>query len=121
MKLCTSLDASEKSAVVYKSNCKNCWAKRNIGETGKRLGIRLQEHECVIRNHEVSSKCKMRMVEVNYQLNFSEANAIAQGSSKGIQLIKFSESTSIDPWLDLHPTYRALRTLITIEIGSFQG
>jgi len=104
MKPKTPLEASEKSAVVYRINCKKC-VTNYVGETGKRLGTRLHEHECAIRRQEGSSQLWMHMVEADHQFNFPEANVIAQGGHKGIRLMNeawFSESASINRRIDLH-------------------
>lgn len=70
---------------VFKFNCKYRPAIF-IGETCKRLGNRLHEHECAISGQERCSQRWMPMLEANHQFNFIEANVIAQGGNGGIQL-----------------------------------
>lgn len=64
MKLKTTLEESEKSAIVYKFSCKSSPA-HYIGETEKKLATKLHVHECAIRRQ-----------EADYRFNFPEVTVI---------------------------------------------
>nr|VZI29501.1 unnamed protein product [Spirometra erinaceieuropaei] len=68
------LPTTEQSAVVYSIPCQNCNA-RYVGETGKRLGTRLHEHQLAINRKDKLSLVYGHIRELNHDFAFEKARA----------------------------------------------
>nr|VZH95887.1 unnamed protein product [Spirometra erinaceieuropaei] len=105
------LPTTEQSAVVYSIPCLNCNA-RYVGETGKRLGTRLHEHQLAINRKDKLSLVYGHIRELNHNFAFEKARAIGRANEKMARLVleSWSSTGTLNRAIDLHPAYQALRT-----------
>ncbi|BHF70332.1 hypothetical protein SprV_0301338200 [Sparganum proliferum] len=105
------LPVTEQSAVVYSIPCQNCDA-RCVGETGKRLGTRLHEHQLAINRKDKLSMVYGHVKQQNHNFAFEEARVIGRANDKMARLMleSWSSTGTLNRALDLHPAYQALRT-----------
>ncbi|BHF77325.1 hypothetical protein SprV_0602042900 [Sparganum proliferum] len=73
------LPTTEQSAVVYSIPCLNCNA-RYVGETGKRLGARLHEHQLAINRKDKLSLVYGHIRELNHDFAFDKARVIGRAN-----------------------------------------
>ncbi|BHF85120.1 hypothetical protein SprV_1002827900 [Sparganum proliferum] len=102
---------TEQSAVVYSIPCLNCNA-RYVGETGKRLGTRLREHQLAINRKDKLSLVYGHVRELNHNFAFDKARVIGRANEKMARLVleSWSSTGTLKRAIDLHPAYQALRT-----------
>ncbi|BHF84500.1 hypothetical protein SprV_0902765100 [Sparganum proliferum] len=105
------LPTTEQSAVVYSIPCLNCNA-RYVGETGKRLGTRLHEHQLAISRKDKLSLVYGHIRELNHDFAFEKARVIDRANEEMARLVLeiWSSSGTLNRAIDLHPAYQALRT-----------
>ncbi|BHF84131.1 hypothetical protein SprV_0902728100 [Sparganum proliferum] len=105
------LPTTEQSAVVYSIPCLNCNA-RYVGETGKRLGTRLHEHQLAINRKDKLSLVYGHVRELNHNFAFDKARVIGRANEKMARLVleSWSSTGTLNRAIDLHPAYQALRT-----------
>ncbi|BHF65636.1 hypothetical protein SprV_0200864900 [Sparganum proliferum] len=105
------LPVTEQSAVVYSIPCQNCDA-RYVGETGKRLGTRLHEHQLAINRKDKLSMVYGHVKQQNHNFAFEKARVIGRANDKMARLMleSWSSTGTLNRALDLHPAYQALRT-----------
>ncbi|BHF59578.1 hypothetical protein SprV_0100253800 [Sparganum proliferum] len=105
------LPVTEQSAVVYSIPCQNCDA-RYVGETGKRLGTRLHEHQLAINRKDKLSMVYGHVKQQNRNFAFEKARVIGRANDKMARLMLeiWSSTGTHYTALDLHPAYQALRT-----------
>ncbi|BHF72058.1 hypothetical protein SprV_0401512100 [Sparganum proliferum] len=105
------LPVTEQSAVVYSIPCQNCDA-RYVGETGKRLGTRLHEHQLAINRKDKLSMVYGHVKQQNHNFAFEKARIIGRANDKMARLMleSWSSTGTLNRAIDLHPAYRALRT-----------
>nr|VZI00971.1 unnamed protein product [Spirometra erinaceieuropaei] len=105
------LPTTEQSAVVYSIPCLNCNA-RYVGETGKRLGTRLHEHQLAINRKDKLSLVYGHIRELNHNFALEKARVIGRANEKMARLVleSWSSTGTLNRAIDLHPAYQALRT-----------
>nr|VZI31581.1 unnamed protein product [Spirometra erinaceieuropaei] len=105
------LPTTEQSAVVYSIPCLNCNAMY-VGETGKRLGTRLHEHQLAINRKDKLSLVYDHIQELNQDFAFEKTRVNARANENMARLVLKSWSSTGTPKrnIDLHPAYQALRT-----------
>ncbi|BHF73568.1 hypothetical protein SprV_0401664900 [Sparganum proliferum] len=105
------LPVTEQSAVVYSIPCQNCDA-RYVGETGKRLGTRLHEHQLAINRKDKLSMVYGHVKQQNHNFAFEKARVIGRANDKMARLMleSWSSTGTLNRAIDLHPAYQALRT-----------
>ncbi|BHF68865.1 hypothetical protein SprV_0301190600 [Sparganum proliferum] len=105
-----SLPVTEQSAVVYSIPCQDCDA-RYVGETGKRLGTRLHEHQLAINRKDKLSLVCGHTLERNHNFAFEKARVVGRANDKMARLMLeiWSSSGTLNRAIDLHPAYQALR------------
>ncbi|BHF64852.1 hypothetical protein SprV_0200786000 [Sparganum proliferum] len=114
------LPTTEQSAVVYSIPCLNCNA-RYVGETGKRLGTRLHEHQLAINRKDKLSLVYGHIRELNHDFAFDKARVIGRANEKMARLVleSWSSTGTLKRTIDLHPAYQALRTRLgSVRTGS---
>nr|VZI42268.1 unnamed protein product [Spirometra erinaceieuropaei] len=84
------LPTTEQSAVVYSKPCLNCNA-RYVGETGKRIGTRLHEHQLAINRKDKLSLVYGHIRELNHNFAFEKAR-LAQRDVDGEEFGQFQDS-----------------------------
>ena len=82
----------EKSNVVYKINCNNCNASY-VGQTCRRLGVRLKEHRKKYSDEDRNSSLHIHRIENNHTINFDTVKILDYETNKGKRL--FSEALYI--------------------------
>ncbi|BHF60089.1 hypothetical protein SprV_0100305000 [Sparganum proliferum] len=104
------LPVTEQSAVVYSIPCQDCDA-RYVGETGKRLGTRLHEHQLAINRKDKLSLVYGHTLERNHNFAFEKARVVGRANDKMARLMleSWSSSGTLNRAIDLHPAYQALR------------
>ncbi|BHF81751.1 hypothetical protein SprV_0802488500 [Sparganum proliferum] len=104
------LPVTEQSAVAYSIPCQDCDA-RYVGETGKRLGTRLHEHQLAINRKNRLSLVHGHTLERNHNFAFEKARVVGRANDKMARLMleSWSSSGTLNRAIDLHPAYRALR------------
>ncbi|BHF77112.1 hypothetical protein SprV_0502021400 [Sparganum proliferum] len=102
---------TEKSAVVYSIPCQDC-DTRYVGETDKRLGTRLHEHQLAIVRKDKLSLVYGHPLQQNHGFTFGNARVIGRANDKVVRLMleNWSSSGTLNRSVDLHPAYQALRT-----------
>nr|VZI31451.1 unnamed protein product [Spirometra erinaceieuropaei] len=113
------LPVTEQSAVVYSIPCQDCDA-RYVGETGKRLGTRLHEHQLAINRKDKLSLVYGHTLERNHCFAFEKASVIGRANDKMARLMleSWSLTGTLNRAIDLHPAYQALRArLQPIQAG----
>nr|VZI42037.1 unnamed protein product [Spirometra erinaceieuropaei] len=113
------LPVTEQSAVVYSIPCQDCDA-RYVGETGKRLGTRLHEHQLAINRKDKLSLVYGHTLERNHCFAFEKASVIARANDKMARLMleSWSSTGTLNRAIDLHPAYQALRArLESVQAG----
>ncbi|BHF75025.1 hypothetical protein SprV_0501811800 [Sparganum proliferum] len=110
------LPATEQSAVVYSIPCQDCSA-RYVGETGKRLGTRLHEHQLAVNREDKLSLVYGHVQQEKHSFAFGEASVIGRASDKMARLVleSWSSVDTINRAIDLHPAYQALRTRLQTD------
>nr|VZI07580.1 unnamed protein product [Spirometra erinaceieuropaei] len=105
------LPTTEQSAVVYSIPCLDCNA-RYVGETGKRLGTRLHEHQLAINRKDKLSLVYGHIRELNHNFAFEKARVIGRANEKMARLVleSWSSTGTLNRAIDLHPAYQAVRT-----------
>ncbi|BHF81652.1 hypothetical protein SprV_0802478500 [Sparganum proliferum] len=104
------LPVTEQSAVVYNMPCQDCDA-RYVGETGKRLGTRLHEHQLAINRKDKLSLAYGHALERNHSFAFEKARMVCRANDKMARLMleSWSSTGTLNRAIDLHPAYQALR------------
>nr|VZI49592.1 unnamed protein product [Spirometra erinaceieuropaei] len=113
------LPVTEQSAVVYSIPCQDCDA-RYVGETGKRLGTRLHEHQLAINRKDKLSLVYGHTLERNHCFAFEKASVIGRANDKMARLMleSWSSTGTLNRAIDLHPAYQALRArLESVQAG----
>ena len=100
---------TQKSGVVYEVTCKNCM-KKYIGETGRPLEKRLEEHRKLTSSaiHEHTSSTGHIMDWKNVKVLASEQNEIRRKVKESIWIRKKKPDLNRDAGLDLPPIYNDL-------------
>nr|VZI00047.1 unnamed protein product [Spirometra erinaceieuropaei] len=80
------LPVTEQSAVVYSIPCQNCDA-RYVGETGKRLGTRLHEHQLATNRKDKLSMVYGHVKQQNHNFAFEKARVIGRANDKMARLV----------------------------------
>ncbi|BHF58743.1 hypothetical protein SprV_0100169800 [Sparganum proliferum] len=93
------LPTTEQSAVVYSIPCLNCNA-RYVGETGKRLGTRLHEHQLAINRKDKLSLVYGHVRELNHNFAFDKARVIGRANEKMARLV-------LESWSSTGAAYKA--------------
>ncbi|BHF76740.1 hypothetical protein SprV_0501983900 [Sparganum proliferum] len=104
------LPVTEQSAVVYSIPCQDCDA-RYVGETGKRLGTRLHEHQLAVNRKDKLSLVYGHTLERNHNFAFEKARVVGRANDKMARLMleSWSSNGTLNRAIDLHPAYQALR------------
>ncbi|BHF67949.1 hypothetical protein SprV_0301097800 [Sparganum proliferum] len=104
------LPVTEQSAVVYSIPCQDCDA-RYVGETGKRLGTRLHEHQLAVNRKDKLSLLYGHTLERNHNFAFEKARVVGRANDEMARLMleSWSSSGTLNRAIDLHPAYQALR------------
>ncbi|BHF78699.1 hypothetical protein SprV_0602181200 [Sparganum proliferum] len=105
------LSPAETSAVIYKINCKegDC---NYVGETGRKLQTRLQEHKSATRRLDPNSQLATHIGETGHTFDLQRATILGRGNTKAERLTLeawFSDAHSINRHLDLPAAYKVLR------------
>ena len=105
------LPPAETSAVNYKINCKegDC---NYVGETGRKLQTRLQEHKSATRRLDPNSQLATHVGETGHTFDLQRATILGRGNTKTERLTLeawFSDAHSINRHLDLPAAYKVLR------------
>nr|VZI34215.1 unnamed protein product [Spirometra erinaceieuropaei] len=105
------LPTTEQSAVVYSITRLNC-NTGYVGETGKRLGTRLHEHQLAINRKDKTTLVYGHIRELNHDFGFEKARVIGRANEKMARLVleSWSSAGTLNRAIDLHPAYEALRT-----------
>ncbi|VDN34705.1 unnamed protein product [Dibothriocephalus latus] len=97
--------------MVYNIKCKNSDA-RYVGETGKRLGTRLHEHQ-LTSNH----KDKLPLVyghvrQLNHNFAFEKARVIGMAGEQMARLVleSWSSTDTLERAIDVNPVHQDFRT-----------
>ena len=101
----------EQAGVVYNVRCKDCDA-HYVGETGKRLSSRVQEHQRAINRKDISSAIFKHCEEHRHEVDWQGAEVVYRDSRKSSRLFLeawASDSTSINRCINLNPVYQASR------------
>nr|VZI18026.1 unnamed protein product [Spirometra erinaceieuropaei] len=104
------LPVTEQSAVVYSIPCQDCDA-RYVGETGKRLGTRLHEHQLAINRKDKLSLVYGHTLERTHNFAFEKTRVIGRANDKMARLMleSWSSTGTLSRAIDLHPAYQAVR------------
>ena len=65
---------------MYKVDCKNC-PKFNIGETGRSLNTRMNEHKNDVKNNKASSGIAQHVNLTNHEFDFDNVSLITPNSN----------------------------------------
>ena len=80
-KLCNNKLTNKKLEFgVYKVDCKNC-PKFNIGETGRSLNTRMNEHKNDVKNNKASSGIAQHVNLTNHEFDFDNVSLITPNSN----------------------------------------
>ncbi|BHF84376.1 hypothetical protein SprV_0902752700 [Sparganum proliferum] len=85
------LPVTEQSAVVYSILCQDCDASY-VGETGKRPGTRLHEHQLAINHKDKLSLVYGHTLERNHNFAFEKARVVGRANDKMARLMMESAS-----------------------------
>nr|VZI53005.1 unnamed protein product [Spirometra erinaceieuropaei] len=104
------LPVTEQSAVVYSIPCQDFDA-RYVGETGKRLGTRLHEHQLAINRKDKLSLVYGHTLERNNNFALKKTRVVGRANDKMVRLMleSWSSSGTFNRAIDLHSAYQALR------------
>ncbi|BHF73860.1 hypothetical protein SprV_0401694400 [Sparganum proliferum] len=97
---------------THPSQAFNCHLPyKYVGETGKRLGTRLHEHQLAINRKDKLSLVYGHVRELNNDFAFDKARVIDRANDKMARLMleSWSSSGTLNRAIDLHPAYQALR------------
>ncbi len=108
------LPMTEQSAVVYSIPCQDCDA-RYVGETGRRLGTRLHEHQLAINRKDELSLVYGHVQQQNHVFAFEKARVIGRANDKMARLMleSWSSTGTLNRAMELSDAYQALRTRLT--------
>ncbi|BHF84091.1 hypothetical protein SprV_0902724100 [Sparganum proliferum] len=112
MKIKSRLTAEEQSGVLYRTLCQNCPCNYT-GQTGRMLGSRIHEHKLAVRRGNALSQVAAHTHEMCHELNFAATKIIVHAGNKtDRELVEVwtSDENSVNRFIDLAPTYRALRS-----------
>ncbi|BHF63321.1 hypothetical protein SprV_0200631300 [Sparganum proliferum] len=79
------------------------------------LGSRIREHKLAVRRGDALSQVVAHTYEMGHEFNFAATKIVAHAGNKlGRELIEAwaSHENSVNQFIDLEPTYRALRSHI---------
>nr|VZI11282.1 unnamed protein product [Spirometra erinaceieuropaei] len=113
------LPVVEQSAVVQNIPCQDFDA-RYVGETGKRLGTTLYEHQLSINREDKLSLVYGHTLERNRSFAFEKATVVGRANDKmdRLMLESCSSTGALNRAIDLHPAYQALRArLESVQTG----
>jgi hypothetical protein len=105
------LPKMENSSVIYKVSCTDCPANY-VGETSKRLGSRLHEHQLALRRMDPLSQIATHSIENNHSFAFSETKIVGKSFTHDGRLLQeawHTDNNSINRHVDLPMPYRSLR------------
>ena len=102
----------EKAGVVYKLDCKNCDAKY-VGETGRQLQERMNEHQRDIVKKKKTSKVYEHVSKTKHAFDFDNVSVLDNCSHKKVRLQlesvhSYIQSNSINRSLTLNSAYKPL-------------
>ncbi|VDL87655.1 unnamed protein product [Schistocephalus solidus] len=85
--------------------------RKIIGETGKRLGTRLHEHQPAINRKDKSSLIYGHARQLNHDFTFVKTRVIGRTNEKMTKLVleSWSSTGTLNRAIDLHPAKQALR------------
>ncbi|BHF62100.1 hypothetical protein SprV_0100508100 [Sparganum proliferum] len=84
-----------------------------LGQTGRMLGSRIHEHKLAVRRGDALSQVATHTYDMDHEFNFAATKIDAHAGNKtGRELIEAwaSDENSVNRFIDLAPTYRALRS-----------
>ncbi|VDL90730.1 unnamed protein product [Schistocephalus solidus] len=87
------LPVTEQSAVVYSIPCQNCNA-RYVGETGKRQGTRMHEHQLAINRKDKLSLVNGHAEHLNNEFAFDKTRVLGRAIEKMARLVFESWSST---------------------------
>ncbi|BHF84001.1 hypothetical protein SprV_0902715100 [Sparganum proliferum] len=111
MKPKTPLPRGETANVVYRIPCSSCEANY-VGETGKRLQTRMDEHARAVRRMDQLSLVAEHCAAFDHAFAFQDAEVLGQGSDQTVRETLeawHTTTTSINRCVTLPAAYQALR------------
>ena len=96
---------SENNSVVYKIPCSGSCDKSYIGETGRGLNIRLNEHKRDVRNHNTSNAMVLHIEKCQRFPDWANAHVIAEGMSKSVRKATEAPHILLDNTLNSKPGF----------------
>ncbi|CAI2738566.1 unnamed protein product, partial [Dicrocoelium dendriticum] len=105
------LRAHEQRNVVYKIPCRDC-ERDYVGQTGRKLVTRIQEHKRACVKHYASSLVSIHVDEEGHSFDWSKAEVLARGETrKEREFLEawFSTKHSINMRVDIDSIYEPLR------------
>ena len=102
----------EKAGVVYKLDCKDCDAKY-VGETGRQVQDRMNEHQRDIVNKKRVSKVYEHVSRTGHNFDFDQVSVLDSSNRKKVRLHLESihshlQPNSINRSLNLNSAYKPL-------------
>ena len=96
---------SENNSVVYKIPCSGPCKKSYVGETGRGLKTRLNEHKRDVRNHNTSNAMVLHLEKCQQFPDWTKAHVIAEGMSKSIRKATEAAYILLDDTLNSKPGF----------------
>ncbi|CAH8503561.1 unnamed protein product [Dicrocoelium dendriticum] len=104
-------ETHERRNVVYKIRCQDC-DKNYVGQTGRRLSTRIQEHKRACKNHYALSLISIHTDEEGHHFDWNNTEVLAKGETrKGREFLEawYSTQHSINMHIEIDPVYQTLR------------
>ena len=104
-------DKMERRNVVYRIGCQDCGCQY-IGQTGRKLSTRLNEHKAAIHRHDQLSLMSVHEDENGHKFDLQSAEVISQASTKHAREFLeawFSNKHSINRHVYLDPNVNTIR------------
>ena len=98
-------ETTEKNSVVYRIPCSGGCGKSYVGETGRGLKIRLNEHKRDVKNHNEANAMVIHIKHCQNLPDWTSAHVIEDGMTKSIRKAMEAAHISLENTLNLKPGF----------------
>ncbi|CAH8866949.1 unnamed protein product [Trichobilharzia szidati] len=113
--LCKPKDPTEKGDkinTIYKINCMNC-NKHYIGQSGRPLRIRIQEHKSAVKRHDMNSLVSMHADNYGHQFDWDHVKILNRGNTKSAREFLeawYSSENAINKHINIDEVYQLIKS-----------
>nr|CAH8832216.1 unnamed protein product [Trichobilharzia regenti] len=106
------IEKGDKINTIYKINCVNC-NKHYIGQSGRPLRIRIQEHKSAVKRHDINSLVSIHSDDHGHQFDWDNVKILNRGNTKCAREFLeawYSNENAINKHVNIDEIYQLIRS-----------